>query len=371
MNLFFEFIKNLVYIRLILAVIILLAFLFGRKLLSKLTIKLIAHIKISPERLEIDLYDRLKTPLDYLFIATGLYFSLSVSPFVYYPKLAESVISVFNNDHVVISVIGSQVLAQVYFGIVTLLLTWLLVTFEHIYEGFLYDTHFKLPLINNSLFIRFTSKLVRLSTIILGTLIGLYIMFPRMGMLLTGLGATSVVVAYIAKDPLNNILYGALLMVDQTFVINDWIECDGLEGIVEDISFRSTRIRTFTQGLVVVPNSNIGNANIINWTRMEKRRVKFDLGIAYGTPISKINSFMARVKALLAAHPSVENDSFIVAFENFGDYALNIQILYFSTATSYAPYIAVKEDINLQLLALCEEMEIDIAFPTQTIVTQQ
>ena len=130
-------------------------------------------------------------------------------------------------------------------------------------------------------------------------------------------------------------------MLDKPFVIGDWIEIIGLEGVVEDISFRSTRLRTFTQGQVVIPNAQISNANLINWTRMEKRRVKFDLGIDYNTSIKDLNLCMSRIKEILKKDPDVENETYIVAFENFGDYALNIQILYFSMHTSYAPYLEV------------------------------
>ena len=160
---------------------------------------------------------------------------------------------------------------------------------------------------------------------------------------------------------------GIVLMIDKPFVIGDWLEIGTIEGIIEDVSFRSTRIRTFTQGLVVVPNATLSNDNIINWSLMPKRRVLFELGVSYDTTEQQLTYIVEAIKKILASDEDIEKDTSIVAFDHFGDYALQIRIMYFTLKVSLAEYAEIKERINLQLLQLAEQHQITIAFPTQEI----
>ncbi len=366
-NFFLNFSQNPLYIRLAASLFLLAAFLICHRLLSRLVINLVSRIEIRNIRIGSNHLDKLQKPFNYLFLLTGLYCALALSPLTSYKSIT---IESFWFINIPISIIPFQILSQIYGALLFALITWIFFLLTYIYEEILNDLNIKLPFMDNSLFIRFTARLTRAAIVILGSFISLSCIFHRLPTVLTGVGIGGVAIAYLGKDTLSNIFSSFLLMLDKPFVIGDWIELIGFEGIVEDISFRSTRLRTFTQGQVVIPNAEISNANLINWTRMEKRRVKFELGVDYGTSINDLNLCISRIKDILEKDEGVENNTYLVAFENFGDYALNIQIIYYSIDTSYASYLQVKERINIGILQICKDLNITIAFPTQSLYIQ-
>ena len=97
-------------------------------------------------------------------------------------------------------------------------------------------------------------------------------------------------VALAAKDSASNLFGGLIIIADKPFAVDDWIETPDLEGVVTDITLRSTRIRTFKDAEVIVPNSTLANSQIINWSRMKKRRVSFHLGLTYGLSLIHISA---------------------------------------------------------------------------------
>lgn len=113
-----------------------------------------------------------------------------------------------------------------------------------------------------------------------------------------------------------------VVFIDKPFVVGDWIQMDTFEGTVEDITFRSTRIRTFENSVVNVPNSIISNASIINWSKMEKRRYKLNLIIELDTPLEKLERFKIRVQDMLQSREAIFDDSIIVKFDTIADKGL-------------------------------------------------
>lgn len=356
-----------IYIRLMLALVILILFTFGKRFLSTLVINLLAKIKIKHISLEQSVFLRLKKPLNFLLTALGIYFTLIASPFVYFRSPDEQFLTI-GDWSLRISIISIKVLHQFFPAIFIALLTWLIYDFEHLYEQFFMELNTKLSLIDNTVFIRYISRIINFVTLAIGIALTLVVLIPGFSGIITGVGIGGVAVAYVAKDSLSSMFSGILLLLDKPFVIGDWIIISDLEGTVEDISFRSTRIRTFDQGLVVIPNNTIGNANIINWSRMEKRRVKFELGVSYGTTEIQMNLLIQKIKNYLNDHETIEKDTSLVNFISMGDYTLNIQIIYYCLKTDLASYLAVQEEVNLALLHFCEEAQVEIAFPTQTIL---
>lgn len=367
-NFLSNFSHNSLYIRVTTSIVLLIGFLISHRLLSRLMIKLVSRIEIKHTRIDSTHFDALQKPFNHLFLLTGFYFALAVSPLVIYSSVTTES---FWFIQIPISIIPFKLLNKFYFALVSAYVTWIIYLIAHIYEELLNSLKIKFPFMDNSLFLRFTARIIRAAIVVIGAFVSLSLLFEGLPSILTGVGLGGAALAFIAKDALSNIFSGMVLMFDKPFVIGDWIEIIGLEGVVEDISFRSTRLRTFTQGQVVIPNAQISNANLINWTRMEKRRVKFDLGVSYNTSIDNLNTCIKKIKNILLEDPDVENDTYIVVFENFGDYALNIQILYYSMHTDYASYLQVKQRINMEILKLCEHIGVDIAFPTQTLYMQR
>lgn len=189
--------------------------------------------------------------------------------------------------------------------------------------------------------------------------------------LITGLGLGGLTFALAAQDTASNLFSGLVILLDKPFSVEDWIQTPDLEGVVEDITFRSTRIRTFANAQVVVPNSTLTSKPITNWSRMEKRRVSFSLGLTYGSSSAQLQRCVSRIKAMLEQHPGVVEGSAVVNFDGFGDSSLNISVLYFSKDTSYAGCQQVKEDVNLKLMAIIEEEGCSFAFPSRTVYLEK
>ena len=185
--------------------------------------------------------------------------------------------------------------------------------------------------------------------------------------LLAGLGVGGLAVALAAKETLGNLFGSIAIFVDRPFSIGDWIQTKEFEGVVEEVGLRSTRIRTFAKSLITVPNAKLADAAIENWSRMPIRRVKFFLGLAYSTTPTKMRQALETIRNVLRTHPGVDQNFWMVRFRDFGDYALQIFIYYFTKTTVWDEYLAVREDVNLKIMEEMERLGVEIAFPTQTV----
>ncbi len=182
-----------------------------------------------------------------------------------------------------------------------------------------------------------------------------------------GLGIGGLAVAMAAKDTLANLFGSIMLISDRPFRVGDWIKVGTNEGIVEQIGFRSTRIRTFEKTLISVPNSLIANDSINNFSKMPARRVKLSVGVTYDTSANQMESLVNRLRDFLKNHPEVNQDFFLVDFTDFGASSLDILVYYFTKTTDWANHLQLRQDINLSIMRIIEEMGLSIAFPTQTV----
>lgn len=189
--------------------------------------------------------------------------------------------------------------------------------------------------------------------------------------LLTGLGVGGLAFALAAQDTLGNWFGAAMIYSDRPFEVGDWIKTPSLEGTVEDVGLRSTRVRTFAKTLVTVPNRELAASVIENFSRMPVRRVSFLLGVTYQTSPSMMRETLARVRDLLRQHADVDQTFWLVRFTEFGDSALNIMVYYFTTTTQWDAHLAVREDINLQILEKLGEIGVSVAFPSRSIYLEQ
>ena len=134
----------------------------------------------------------------------------------------------------------------------------------------------------------FLLKVVRVIIYIIAGFIAITLLGINLNGLVAGLGISGVIVTLAAQDTAKNLFGGMVIFVDKPFIVGDWIEIAEYEGTDEDITFRSTRVRTFENSLVNIPNSIIANSSIINWSKMEKRRYKTNLCIQIDTPLEKL-----------------------------------------------------------------------------------
>ena len=182
-----------------------------------------------------------------------------------------------------------------------------------------------------------------------------------------GLGIGGLAFALAAKDALANMFGGIIIITEKPFTIGDWILTPSVEGTVEDISFRSTKVRTFAQALVTVPNATLSNEPITNWSKMGKRQITFNLTLAYETPREKIETVVRQVEYLLKNHPEIHPETIFVNFDEYKEYGADIFLYFFTKTTDWGKYLTVKEEINLHIYDLLESENVTIALPAQRI----
>jgi len=149
--------------------------------------------------------------------------------------------------------------------------------------------------------------------------------------------------------------------------VGDWIKTPAAEGIVEDVGFRSTRIRTFGKTLITIPNSKLANDVIENMSARPIRRVSMTVGVTYETTADQMEQALEAIRGVLAAHEGVSQDQWLVHFTDFGASSLDIFVYYFSRSTVWGEYLQVRQEVNLTIMRRLEELGLEIAFPTTTV----
>ena len=214
---------------------------------------------------------------------------------------------------------------------------------------------------------QFMLKIVRAIIYIIAGFIVITQLGFNLNGLIAGLGIGGVIITLAAQDTAKNLFGGLVIFIDKPFIVGDWIEMSPYEGTVEDITFRSTRIRTFENSIVNVPNSIISNSSIINWSKMEKRRYKLNLCLEEETPLEKLEIFKARVEDMLQKREAIVDDSIIVKFDTIDTNGLNILIYTYTDSVNYASYLTECEDINKRIIKILKEEGINLAYDTKNI----
>lgn len=184
---------------------------------------------------------------------------------------------------------------------------------------------------------------------------------------IAGLGLGGLAFALAAQDTLSNIFGGIVIITDKPFSIGDWILTPSVEGTVEDINFRSTKVRTFAQAVVTVPNSKLANEPITNWSKMGKRRINFNLGVTYSTSKDKLEKCVKQIEEMLRNDPGIHDETIFVRFDSFGNNSLNIFIYCFTNTTVWGEFLKVKESVNYKIMDILEKEGVEVAFPSTSI----
>jgi len=189
--------------------------------------------------------------------------------------------------------------------------------------------------------------------------------------LIASLGIGGIAVAMAAKDTIANVFGSIMILVDRPFTIGDWIKTSEFEGVVEEIGFRSTRIRTFDKTLVNVPNSMLANMVIDNIDARPKRRVKMRIGITYATSPQQMQETISGIENILKYHIGVDQEFSLVKFDEFEDSSLSIFLYYFTKTTHWEEYLQVRQEVNMQIMELLESLGLEFAFPSRSLYLHQ
>jgi MscS family membrane protein len=193
--------------------------------------------------------------------------------------------------------------------------------------------------------------------------------FPTYSVL-AGLGVGGLAVALAARDSLANLLGSMLIMIEKPFRVGHYIRVSGGEGTVEDVGFRSTRIRTPDNSLISIPNNSVVNATVENLSLRQMRRQRFLIQVTYDTSRDKLEELVAGIKQLIADHPLANKTNYNVRFNDFGESSLNILVFFHIETTDYATELAAREEILFRIMDLAKQLGIDFAFPTRTLVIE-
>ena len=213
--------------------------------------------------------------------------------------------------------------------------------------------------------------LVRTAAKIFVGVVGLIFILQNLGVnitsLVAGLGIGGVGVAIAAQDSLRNLFGGATILADKPFQVGDWVIIGDYEGTVEQVGFRSTRIRTFADSLISVPNARITDTEVNNMGRRTWRRYSTTLGVAYHTDPDRIQAFVEGIRAIVRANPNMRRDYYIVEFVAFDASSLSIMVYTFIKAATWNEELRTRHIFNLDILRLAERLEVEFAFPTRTL----
>lgn len=185
--------------------------------------------------------------------------------------------------------------------------------------------------------------------------------------LIAGLGLGGLAVALAAQDTFKNLLGGVTIFADRPFQVGDWVVLGNIEGTVEHVGFRSSRVRTFYNSVVTVPNARIVDTHVDNMGLRQWRRYKTTLGLAYHTTTDQVQAFVEGVRALIRANPGMRKDYYIVEFHGFGPSSLDVLVYCFIDAPDWNAELRTRHVLNLDIMRLAEDLGIEFAFPTQTL----
>jgi MscS family membrane protein len=188
--------------------------------------------------------------------------------------------------------------------------------------------------------------------------------------LIAGLGIGGLAIALAAKESLENLLGSFTIFLDKPFVIGDLIKVGNVEGNVEKIGFRSTRIRTLEKTFVTVPNKKLVDTELDNLTNREIRRIKFDIGLQYDTKPENSKSIINEIRTLIENDPLCFDEVSVYLYE-MNSNALVIRVIYFANTAIWKDYMVMRERINYSILQILEKHQARFAFPIQRVIFEK
>ncbi|MEM9295202.1 MAG: mechanosensitive ion channel family protein [Planctomycetota bacterium] len=185
--------------------------------------------------------------------------------------------------------------------------------------------------------------------------------------LITGLGIGGLAFAFAAKDTIENFFGSVAVILDKPFEVGDWVVINDIEGTVEHLGFRSTRVRTFYNSQVTVPNSNLVRANIDNMGRRKYRRWKTHIGLQYDTPPEQLVAFTEGIRELVRTHPYTRKDYYQVWMHQWSGSSMDVLLYVFFEVPDWNTELRERERLFVDIVRLADRLGVQFAFPTRTV----
>lgn len=335
------------------AIVVFLLFVLLKKIFAKYVFKIILRLvdktKFNTDTKVVAAFQR---PLTNFFEVLGFYFSFKILTYAQIP-------------------ISNIMIDKVFSSVIVILIAWGLYNLTD-ESSLLYDKmHSSYDMKVDKILFPFISKTLKLIIMSLSiTIIAEKWGYDIQGFV-TGLGLGGLAFALAAKDSAGNIIAGIFIILDKPFSVGDWVSCDTLEGTIEEVSFRTTKIRTFDEALITVPNSKLTNEPVTNFSRRGKRRVNFNLAITYATTREKLEICVEKIRKMINDNPQVNKEAIYVRFDKFNDSSLNIFIYFFVDTCVLAKYLEIKENINFNIMDILHQEEVSMALPSTSVYIER
>ncbi len=256
-------------------------------------------------------------------------------------------------------------------SLITIFIFWLLhqliIPFSFVIKNF--ESKISKPLVD------WTLKGLKILVIVLGAVAILELWGIRVGPVIAGLGLFGVAVALGAQDLFKNLISGIMILMEKRFTVGDVILVSGeVEGVVEQIGFRSTLVRRFDSTPVMVPNYKFAEQSVTNYTRRHHRRIRWLIGLEYRTTIDQLKKIRDEINILIKEDENFaknQNASFYVRIDSFSDSSIDMLVQTFTITNDWAEFLKIKENLAVKIIEIVENNEAGFAFPSQSLYVEK
>ena len=335
----------------IVSLVIFLLFYLLRRLIARFILNRLSRI-VSRTSNQIDdtVIEVLDGPLKFLPVVLGFF-------------IASSYLDVSENNQDFLDLLNRS--------LITIFIFWLLhqliIPFSFVIKNF--ESKISKPLVD------WTLKGLKILVIVLGAVAILELWGIRVGPVIAGLGLFGVAVALGAQDLFKNLISGIMILMEKRFTVGDVILVSGeVEGVVEQIGFRSTLVRRFDSTPVMVPNYKFAEQSVTNYTRRHHRRIRWLIGLEYRTSIDQLKNIRDEINNLIEKDNNFaknQNASFYVRIDSFSDSSIDMLVQTFTVTNEWAEFLKIKENLAVKIIEIVEKNEAGFAFPSQSLYVEK
>ena len=331
----------------IVGLVIFLAFYVLRRLFARLLINRLSKIVLkSKNQIDDTIISVIESPLKFLPVVIGFFIA---SSFVDFSSNVQNFIDLVNRS------------------LITIFIFWLLhqlvIPFSFLIKKF--EEKISKPLVD------WTLRGLKILIIILGTVAILELWGIKVGPVIAGLGLLGVAVALGAQDLFKNLISGIMILMERRFTIGDAIWVSGeVEGVVEQIGFRSTLVRRFDSTPVMVPNYKFAEQSVTNHTRRHHRRIRWLIGLEYRTSVDQLKKIRDAIQKVIIENTSFAknaNTGYFVRVDSFSDSSIDMLVQAFTETNDWAEYLKIKEELAVNIMNIVEDNNAGFAFPSQSL----
>ena len=331
----------------IIGLIIFLFFYVLRRLFARFIIRRLSKFVLkSKNQIDDAIIDVIEGPLKFLPVVIGFFIA---SSYIDFSANVQNFIDLINRS------------------LITIFIFWLLhqlvVPFSFLIKKF--EDKISKPLVD------WTLRGLKILIFVLGIVAILELWGIKVGPVIAGLGLFGVAVALGAQDLFKNLISGIMILMEKRFTIGDVILVSGeVEGVVEQIGFRSTLIRRFDTTPVMIPNYKFAEQSVINHTRRHHRRIRWLIGLEYRTTTQQLKSIRDQISSLIqddSKYAKNENTNFFVRIDSFSDSSIDMLVQAFTETNDWGEFLKIKESLAVNIIEIVEKNKAGFAFPSQSI----